>query len=107
MTHHITITLSHCINGNTGHVDSKPKASFRGHDDTAIGFLRRNVRGWHRGTDHFVTLPYARKIQQRATAVGFEVTVKETPRATPAQAQVALKRFRQQLARWKREVTND
>jgi hypothetical protein len=107
MTHHITITLSHCINGLTGRVDSKPRASFRGHDNTAIGFLRRNVRGWHRGTDHFVTLPYARKIQQRATAVGFEVTVKETPKATPAQAQAALEGWRQQLARWKSEIMKD
>jgi hypothetical protein len=68
--------------------------------------LRRNVRGY-RGWEHFVSLAYARKIQQRAAAVGLEVTVKETRKATPAQAQAALKGFREQLARWESEIMKD
>jgi hypothetical protein len=96
MTRHITVTLSHFIDANTGRVDSKPRATFLGHDDASFDFLRRNVRGYRGPTHPAVTLPYARKIQRIAAAVGVEVTVKENPKATPAEARAAIEGFRQQ-----------
>jgi hypothetical protein len=86
MTHHITATFSHGIDGNTGRVESKPRATFTGHDDVAFEFLHRTVRGYRGPTHPHVTVPYARKIQALAAAAGFKVTVKENPKPTPAEA---------------------
>ena len=97
MTNRITITYSHPIDTGSARADSKPRANFLGHDQRARDFLFGNVRGY-RGRNHWVTEPYARKIEALAAAAGIKVSVVKHPRPTPAECKAAAEAFRRWIS---------
>jgi hypothetical protein len=105
MTHRITATYAHAINGTTGRVNSKPQVTFEWHDDlAAFRFLRRAVRGY-RGPFHpYVSVAYAKKIQALAVDAGFEVIVKEKPKPTPVEAAAAIKAGRRYMRELEKRI---